>query len=151
MKELKEKLGDKLVGLYEHTPKRIYVEIKREDLRDTVGYLFNARDIRLATASGVDGRREMEILYHFSEDKTGRVFSLRVKIPKDDLKVDSITPLIKGAEFIEREIHEMLGIEFVGHPNLKPLLLAEDWPEGIYPLRRDEKGIKNLKDKNWEK
>ncbi|NOZ64762.1 MAG: NADH-quinone oxidoreductase subunit C [Caldiserica bacterium] len=151
MKELKEKLGDKLINLYEHTPKRIYVEIKREDLKDTVNYLFNERDMRLATASGVDGRREMEILYHFSEDKTGKVFSLRVKIPKDDLKVDSITPLIKGAEFIEREIHEMLGIDFVGHPNLKPLLLAEDWPEGIYPLRRDEKGIKNLKDKNWEK
>lgn len=151
MKELKEKLGGKLINLYEHTPKRIYVEIKREDLKDTVNYLFNERDMRLATASGVDGRREMEILYHFSEDKTGKVFSLRVKIPKDDLKVDSITPLIKGAEFIEREIHEMLGIEFVGHPNLKPLLLAEDWPEGIYPLRRDEKGIKNLKDRNWEK
>ena len=93
----------------------------------------------------------MEILYHFSEDSTGKIYSLRVKVPKDDLKIDSLTSLIKGAEFIEREIFEMLGIEFTGHPNLTRLLLAEDWPEGIYPLRRDEKGIRDLKERNWEK
>ena len=151
MKEIKERLGEKVVNIYEHTPNRIYLEVKREDLREVARYLFEERNMRLATASGVDGRKEMEILYHFSEDSTGKIFSVRVKIPKEDLRVDSITPLIKGAEYIEREIYEMLGIEFVGHPNLKRLLLPEDWPEGIYPLRRDEKGIRSLKDRNWEK
>ncbi len=151
MKEIKERLGEKVVKVYEHTPNRIYLEVRREGLREVVKYLFEERNMRLATASGVDGRKDMEILYHFSEDSTGKIFSVRVKIPKEDLRVDSITPLIKGAEYIEREIYEMLGIEFVGHPNLKRLLLPEDWPEGIYPLRRDEKGIRSLKDRNWEK
>jgi len=151
MKEIKERLGDKLLNIYEHTPNRIYLDIKREDLKEVVEYLFLDRDMRFVTASGIDGRKEMEILYHFSEDSTGKIYSLRVKIPKDDLKIDSLTSLIKGAEFIEREIFEMLGIEFTGHPNLTRLLLAEDWPEGIYPLRRDEKGIRDLKERNWEK
>ncbi|MDI6641206.1 MAG: NADH-quinone oxidoreductase subunit C [Elusimicrobiota bacterium] len=47
-----------------------------------------------------------------------------------------MTPIIKGAEWIEREIWEMLGINFKNHPNLKRLLLATDFPEGIYPLRQ---------------
>ena len=42
------------------------------------------------------------------------------------------------AEWIEREIWEMLGINFKGHPNLKRLLLAEDWPEDKYPLRNKQ-------------
>ncbi|MCD6219504.1 NADH-quinone oxidoreductase subunit C [Candidatus Calescamantes bacterium] len=151
MKELQEKFGERLVSIYEHTPNRLYIEVNREDLQRVVRYLFRERDMRFITASGVDGHSNMEILYHFSEDKSGRIFSVRVKIPKDDLRISSLISIIKGMEFIEREIHEMLGIEFVGHPNLKRLLLSEDWPEGIYPLRRDEKGIKDLKDKNWEK
>ena len=151
MKELQEKFGERLVSIYEHTPNRIYIEVNREDLQRVVHYLFRERDMRFITASGIDGRSNMEILYHFSEDKSGRIFSVRVKIPKDDLKISSLVSIIKGTEFIEREIHEMLGIDFVGHPNLKRLLLSEDWPEGIYPLRRDEKGIKDLKDRNWEK
>jgi len=44
---------------------------------------------------------------------------------------------MKCAEWIEREIHEMFGVNFKGHPNLKHLLLKDDWPEGNYPLRRD--------------
>jgi len=151
VKELQEKFGERLVSIYEHTPNRLYIEVNREDLQRVVRYLFRERDMRFITASGVDGHSNMEILYHFSEDKSGRIFSVRVKIPKDDLRISSLISIIKGMEFIEREIHEMLGIEFVGHPNLKRLLLSEDWPEGIYPLRRDEKGIKDLKDKNWEK
>jgi NADH-quinone oxidoreductase subunit C len=54
---------------------------------------------------------------------------------KDNPEVDSITPLFPGAEWIEREMWEMLGIKFKGHPNLKRLLLSDDWPEGKYPLR----------------
>jgi NADH-quinone oxidoreductase subunit C len=52
-------------------------------------------------------------------------------------EIDSITPIFPGAEWIEREMWEMLGINFSGHPNLKRLLLADDWPEGKYPLRQD--------------
>jgi formate hydrogenlyase subunit 5 len=44
-----------------------------------------------------------------------------------------------AAEWIEREIQDLLGIRFDGHPNPKRLILADDWPEGVYPLRKDFK------------
>ena len=48
-----------------------------------------------------------------------------------------ITPLIPGAEWIEREMHDILGITFRNHPNMRRLILSDDWPEGVYPLRKD--------------
>jgi NADH-quinone oxidoreductase subunit C len=55
---------------------------------------------------------------------------------KKNPRIDSITPLFPGADWIEREMWEMLGIEFTGHPDMKKLLLCDDWPQGNYPLRR---------------
>ena len=77
-----------------------------------------------------------EILYHFSNDPAGEIYSVRVLL-EDKLKpeIQSITPIFPGAEWIEREIWEMFGINFPGHLNLKRLLLADDWPQGEYPLR----------------
>ena len=60
-------------------------------------------------------------------------------LDKEDLRIDSLTPIMKGAEWIEREIHELFGVEFKGHPRLIKLLLPDDWPDNLYPLRRDYK------------
>ena len=69
------------------------------------------------------------------------MISLRVLTGnKEKPEMESITSIIKGAEWIEREIWELLGVNFKGHPNLKRLLLDKTWPEGKYPLRREEKG-----------
>ncbi len=68
--------------------------------------------------------------YHFSHDETGRIFSLRTFVDKKNPEIESISSIIKGAEWIEREIYELLGVNFRNHPNLKRLLLDEDWPEG---------------------
>jgi Ni,Fe-hydrogenase III component G len=81
----------------------------------------------------------MEILYHFTIEDINLLISLRVKLDKSRLQIDSLTPLMKGANWIEREINEMLGIEFRGHPDMRRLLLPDEWPEGVYPLRRDYK------------
>lgn len=134
--EIKEKLADKIIDWYQHSLKRIYISIKPQDLKEVAQCLFKEFNLRLVTASGLDTPKGLEILYHFSFDKTGEMFSVRVLIEdKKNPRVDSIAPIIKGAEWIEREMWEMLGINFIGHPNLKRLLLADEWPEGEYPLR----------------
>ncbi|GAG02626.1 unnamed protein product [marine sediment metagenome] len=81
----------------------------------------------------------MEILYHFLIEDINLLISLRVKLHKPKLEIDSLSPIFKGSNWIEREIHEILGINFRGHPDLRKLLLPDDWPEGVYPLRRDYK------------
>ncbi len=136
--KIKERLGGKIINWQENNPRRIYFEIKKEDIFETVKFLFKDLGLRFAIASGMENPKTLEILYHFSNDKKGEFYSVRVYIEdKKNPALDSITPIFPGAEWIEREIWEMLGINFIGHPNLKRLLLAEDWPEGNYPLRHN--------------
>ncbi|RLG90884.1 hydrogenase large subunit, partial [Candidatus Bathyarchaeota archaeon] len=51
--------------------------------------------------------------------------------------VPTITDIIPGAVLYEREVHDLLGVAFEGHPDLSPLVLPEEWPERVYPLRKE--------------
>ena len=134
--EIKSRLRGKISDWHEHNPKRIYFSVNKQDIREAARILFTDLGLRYAIASGVDTPRGFEILYHFSLDKTGQIVSVRVLIEdKNNPEIDSLAVISPAFEWIEREIWEMLGINFLGHPNLKRLLLAEDWPEGKYPLR----------------
>jgi len=138
IENIKVRSGKDMLELTDRSKRRVYVTIKKEILTKIVKYLFDERKARFSIASGVDTRGAVEILYHFSIDEIGLIVSVRVILEKPNLEVDSLTPIMKCAEWIEREIHELLGVKFRGHPNLKHLLLKDDWPEGNYPLRRDE-------------
>ena len=133
---IKESLQDKIKDWQEKSIKRVYFSLDKNDIFKATQVLFKELELRFITATATDMRDYFEIIYHFSNDPAGEVYSARV-ILEDKLKpeIQSITPLFPGAEWIEREIWEMLGINFKGHPNLKRLLLAEEWPEGEYPLR----------------
>ena len=138
LNDVKERLADKIIDWHEHSLKRIYIYIKPQDLKEAVNFLFKELKLRLVTCSGQDTPEGIEILYHFSFDKTGEIISVRVLIEnKKSPQIDSITPIFPAAEWIEREMWELLGINFKGHPNLKRLLLSEEWPEGKYPLRHE--------------
>ncbi|MFA5355873.1 MAG: NADH-quinone oxidoreductase subunit C [Candidatus Omnitrophota bacterium] len=134
--EIKEKLGSKITGWNEHSSKRIYFWIKPQDIKEVAGILFNELKLRFSIATGQDTPKGIEMLYHFCYDKAGQVFSVCLLIEdKKNPRIDSIASLFKGAEWIEREIWELLGVDFVGHPNLTHLLLIDEWPQGKYPLR----------------
>ena len=64
---------------------------------------------------------------------------LRTLLPADILEFPSLTPIIPAAAWYEREIHDLFGLVPDGHPDLRRLVLHENWPEGLYPLRRDFK------------
>ncbi len=136
--EVKARLKDKIKDWYEHSAKRVYILVSPKDIKEVATLLFKELKLRFTTASGQDTPNGLEILYHFSSDKTGVMFSVRVLIEdKKKPGIDSLASIFPGAEWIEREMWEMLGINFVGHPNLKRLLLAEDWPEVKFPLRHE--------------
>ena len=139
LKNIKDKFKDDIIDIIDKSPKRVYIEIKPESLIKTASYLFRDLGARFNTASGVDARYHMEILYHFIFEEINLLISLRVKLPKSNLEIDSLVPVFEAANWIEREIHELLGINFRGHPDLRRLLLSDDWPEGIHPLRCDYK------------
>ncbi len=138
IENIKVRSGKDMLDFKEKSDRRVYFTIGKEIVPKIVRYLFNDVKARFATASGVDTREAIEILYHFSIDEIGLIVSLRVILEKPKPEIDSLTSIMKGAEWIEREIHELLGVNFKGHPNLRHLLLKDDWPEGNYPLRRDQ-------------
>jgi len=136
--EIKDKLSGKIINWHEHSAKRAYFSIKPAGIKEIAKFLFKDLGLRFAIATGQDTPQGLEVLYHFSFDKTGQIITVRALIEdKKNPRIDSIAPLFKGAEWIEREMWELLGINFIGHPNLKRLLLADEWPEGKYPLRHN--------------
>lgn len=135
--KIKEKFGNKLLKVFEKSDKRIYIDIKPEALVEIAGFIFKDLGARFIIATGIDNMDSMEIIYHFAFDKLNKLVNLRVILDRKKPEIDSLTKIIKGSSWIEREMSELLGINFKGHPNLKRLLLDDDWPEGKYPLRKD--------------
>jgi len=136
---LKDKFSGNIIDFLDKSASRFYIEIKPESLKRIAEHVFKGLGARFNTASGVDARYHTEVLYHFTLEEINLLVSLRVKLAKDKPEIDSLAPMFKGANWIEREMHEMLGINFMGHPDLRRLLLPDAWPEGIYPLRCDYK------------
>lgn len=91
---------------------------------------------RLATVTGLDVRDGTELVYHVCFDRNVYTANFKVLVPRTTDAMESVTPWLPGAEFIERELHDLLGVDFPGHPRMERLILADDWPEGVYPLRR---------------
>ena len=137
--EIKSKLGDKVVSLLQPRPRRIFVTVRPEDVPGAVRVVWDDMKSRFATVTGIDVPEGIEILYHFAFDEAHAVVTVKTKVSKPFPRIESITPMITGAEWIEREIYDILGVRFRNHPNPKRLLLSDDWPEGVYPLRKDFK------------
>jgi NADH-quinone oxidoreductase subunit C len=77
----------------------------------------------------------IEVVYHFFSYAKHHSFMAKVELPRGEPKVPSLTSLWRGADWLEREQYDLLGVVFEGHPNLRRLLTPEDW-EG-HPLRKD--------------
>jgi NADH:ubiquinone oxidoreductase subunit C len=138
LKDIKNSLGDKIKNFYEKSPRRVYIDIAPKHLRESARFLFRTLGARFNIASAIDRPDGTEILYHFDFDRVGMIVTLRVfSGERQGATFDSITPVFPGAEWIEREMHELFGIDFKGHPNLTRLLLPDEWPDYNYPLRKD--------------
>jgi len=101
-------------------------------LRDECGLDY------MADVTAVDRPERFEVVYHLYsiKDKTSEPFVLKVYLEdKENPTVASVTPLWKGADFQEREVYDLMGINFEGHPYLKRILLWEGFPG--HPLRKD--------------
>jgi len=130
-----DKMGDKVTDLKDKKY-RLYFQVSDDDVREVVEFLFKEMGCRLSTATGTELFHGIEVLYHFSHDETGTYFCPRIIMTdKKNPKMNSITPIVKGAEWIEREMAEMLGIEFDGHPRKEPLLSRNNPDMPKQPLR----------------
>jgi NADH-quinone oxidoreductase subunit C len=89
----------------------------------------------LVCITGVDYGKELGVNYHFRSTKLGHNVILKVRTEdRANPNLDSLTDLWKGADFLEREVYDLLGIRFNGHPDLRRLFLDNSWG---FPLRKD--------------
>jgi len=93
---------------------------------------------RLVTISTVDNGATFELLYHLIGPHR-IIISLSIDLPRDKPVTATVSDLLPPAGIYERQIHDLFGITFEGHPDLKKLMLNEDWPEDEFPLRKDWK------------
>jgi formate hydrogenlyase subunit 5 len=132
---LKNNLADAVVDLKVPREKKAYIFLKPERHRDAVSLLLKkVADTELSTITGVDLGNEIELNYHMVCEGT---ITLKNSVPKEKPVTKTITDILPGANLYEREVFDLLGVDFEGHPNLERLLLPENWPQGNYPLRRD--------------
>jgi NADH-quinone oxidoreductase subunit C len=117
------------------------VNIYREHLRPLAGLLSSDPELPfnfLSDVTGVDRfpiEPRFELNYHLLSLSARQTVCLRVRVPGDDPAVQSVVPVWPTANWHEREIFDLFGIRFDGHPNLKRIMMPDDW-EG-YPLRKD--------------
>lgn len=101
-------------------------------LRDDPQLCFNY----LANLTSVDYPDHIQVVYHLtSVDRGGTPIALHVSADKGNPVIPSIVPVFRGADLQEREVYDMMGVRFAGHPNMRRILLWEGF-EG-YPLRKD--------------
>jgi NADH:ubiquinone oxidoreductase subunit C len=93
---------------------------------------------RLVTISTADNGTTFELIYHLiGPHRT--VVSIAIEIPRETPEVISMSGMLPPAGIYERQIHDLFGIMFKGHPGLKKIILNEDWPANEFPLRKDWK------------
>lgn len=89
----------------------------------------------LRNVAGVDHETHMEVVYHLLSLDSGHVYAAKVRTGRDAPSVPSATPVWETANWNEREIYDLLGIEFPGHPDLRRIMMPDDWVG--HPLRKD--------------
>jgi NADH-quinone oxidoreductase subunit C len=123
--------------------KRLKVTISPSSIRDLATFVRDVlRFDHISTVSGVDwiSNNEFEVVYFIgSVSRPGYedfIIAIAERVARDEPVVPSLVDVWPGADYHERETHEMFGINFQGHPNQKHLLLPEDWND-LPPLRKD--------------
>jgi NADH-quinone oxidoreductase subunit C len=117
----------------------ISLEITKNELIPIIEYTLNHTEYNhLITITCIDHGMLLplvELCYHLTNGPF--IITLRTKLTYNDLIITTITDLAPGASLYEREIHDLFGVIFEGHPNLTPLLLPDNWPKNIHPLRKE--------------
>jgi NADH-quinone oxidoreductase subunit C len=154
---LKEKFGDSVTGLITSQPLDHYITVAPLEidkvcsfLRDQVELQFDSLMVLSAvddangkTIKDADGNDKIEgatlsVYYHLESTKFRHKATLRVCVPRESPEVSSVALIWRHADWHEREAYDLIGINFLNHPDLRRILMPYDWDAG-HPLRKDYK------------
>jgi NADH-quinone oxidoreductase subunit C len=92
--------------------------------------------VHVSSVDWPDDEERFEVVWEFYSIRKRHRIRLKTRVPEADCIVDSLTDIWKGADFMEREVYDMMGIRFRNHPDLRRILMPDEYTEG-YPLRKD--------------
>jgi len=145
IKDLERWVGDIVSGAEVKLDKYgvAWVDVPLDKLKDTLKNLKENGYVHITTITGVDmiDENKIALIYHLAPYGISGYPQLCVKtyVPRDEPIAPSIVDMFKAALVYEREVYDLLGVKFEGHPNLSRILLPKDLPEGYHPLRKDFK------------
>lgn len=118
------------------------VTVRREHLHEVCRFLHDdpAMDfdymVHVSSVDWPDEEERFEVVYEVYSIRKRHRIRVKARVPEHDCQVDSMTDIWRGAEFMEREVFDMMGIRFRHHPDLRRILMPDEYNEG-YPLRKD--------------
>jgi len=137
LEEILTKIKKSIINYDSPSFNRTYIEIKPKDIITVSDILFNQYGARFIIATGFDNITDMQIFYHYGLDKYNMVITIKVVLKSKNPEIESLSNLFPASIWIEREMRELLGIEFIGLEDTKHLLLPDNWPENNFPLRHE--------------
>jgi NADH-quinone oxidoreductase subunit C len=130
MEEIQKNIVEKFGAVIENG----FLIIPVEKLKDVAQYLYSEGFKYFSFVTAVDLRENFELVYRVRNLEKNLPLFFKVRIGREE-RVPSISHIYKGAEWHEREVFDLFGIVFLDHPDLRRILLPEDW-EG-HPLRKE--------------
>ncbi len=138
---LKATFGDSVTEIKTEGVIQPYAKIKPDALRDVSLFLRNDPEIQcdyLKCLSGLDyGKGLLGVVYHLGSIAKKHNITLKVEVPAEKAELATVSDIWESANWHEREAYDLIGIRFLGHPDLRRILLPDDW-QG-HPLRKDFK------------
>jgi Ni,Fe-hydrogenase III large subunit/Ni,Fe-hydrogenase III component G len=124
----------------EHVPNQLLVRVSRDLLPSVVEHAVREMGARFVISIATDmseKTNDYRVSYVLALDRQKKFLILESSLPADDLKVRSITPKVPAANWSEREAQDLLGVAPIGHPDQRRLILPDDFPNEVHPLRRE--------------
>jgi NADH:ubiquinone oxidoreductase subunit C len=139
IEKFRENFTTDIIEVVKKSERRAVVTISLDAILRIAEYLYKSEGLRFIIASALHTKRGFEIHYHFSLDAIGLVLNIHVILDKDNPQIESLSNMFSASNWMEREMHELFGINFLNHPNQEKLLSDGNWAEGVYPYRKEFK------------
>ncbi len=143
LETLKAKLPDAVLSVEDHGPRaELSARVAADRILDVMALLHDNPGAAfdhitdICSADYPEDQERFEVIYHLLSLPHRTRIRIKARVTEDDPCLASVTGIWKGANFMEREVYDLMGIRFSGHPDLRRILMPEDYDEG-YPLRKD--------------
>jgi Ni,Fe-hydrogenase III large subunit/Ni,Fe-hydrogenase III component G len=138
--DLEQRFGKAIQSVKRPVPHSVLLVVEAAEVARISDYIAHEMGGRYLVSVGTDERPldgHYRVSHLFAFDAEQLYCTLQAQVTPESAKLPAITPLVRAANWAEREIADMIGVESEGHPDPRRLMLADDWPLGVHPLRKD--------------